>query len=141
MTTKAVRRSIGGLALVAILCAAAYYWLLIDNRMPAGRFDLDIAAVRRAAAELPGAAPTAIEVETISHTMVPHIAMVTGTDWSKIDTPRNVYRVVFPDKTMILDTEWDAATAQAEKVNRFDAAAYDRVAAAMRTAAIIVVTH
>ena len=141
MSMKAVRWSVGALALLLILLSAAYYWLLIDNRMPAGRFDLDIAAVRHAAAGFPGAAPTAIEVETVSHTMVPHIAMVPGTDWSRIDTPRNAYQVVFPDRTLIIDTGWDAATAHSEKVDSFDAAAYARVAKAMRAAAIIVVTH
>ncbi len=67
-------------AIITVLFAAAYYWLLIDNRMPPGRFDLDIAVVRNAASENRGAAPAAIEVETVSHTMVPHIAMVAGTD-------------------------------------------------------------
>ena len=141
MSMKAVRWSVGALALFVILFSAAYYWLLIDNRMPAGRFDLDIAAVRQAAAAFTGAAPTAIEVETVSHTMVPHIAMVPGTDWSRIDTPRNSYQVVFPDQTLIIDTGWDAATAHSEKVDSFDAAACARVAKAMRAAAIIVVTH
>ena len=123
------------------MLAAAYYWLLIDNRMPTGRFELDIAAVRQAAAEVPGPAPTAIEVETVSHTSVPHIAMVAGTDWSRIDTPRNAYRVVFPGRTLIIDTGWDAATARADKANSFDAGADGRIIAAMRSASIIVVTH
>ena len=71
-------------------------WLLIENRMPEGRSDIDVAAVRIAAAKLSGALPATIEVETVSHTQVPHIARVSGTDWSQMDTPRNVYRVVFP---------------------------------------------
>lgn len=141
MPTRAIRLSLTGAAIFAILFAVAYYWLLIDSRMPAGRFDLDIAAMRRAAAAVPGASPAAIEVETVSHTLVPHIAMVAGTDWARIDTPRNSYRVVFPDKTLIIDTGWDAATAHAEKVDSFDSAAYRRVVAAMRSAAIVVVTH
>ena len=141
MSMKAVRWSVGALALFLILSSAAYYWLLIDNQMPAGKFDLDIAAVRHAAAGFPGAAPTAIEVETVSHTMVPHIAMVAGTDWSRIDAPRNVYRVLFPDRTLIIDTGWDATTARSQKADSFDAAAYARVVRAMRGAAMIVVTH
>lgn len=128
-------------AIIVVLFATAYYWLLIDNRMPPGRFDLDLAVVRRAAGEVRGAPPAAIQVETVSHTMVPHIAMVAGTDWSRIDTPRNSYRVVFPHETLIIDTGWDAATAHAEKVDSFDQRADARVGAAMRDAAIIVVTH
>ena len=73
--------------------------------------------------------------------MMPHIAMVAGTDWSQIDAPRNVYRVLFPDRTLIIDTGWDAATARSQKVSSFDAAAYDGVAKAMREAAMIVLTH
>ena len=141
MAVNTVKRVLVALTLAIVALVAAYYWLLIDNRMPEGRFDLDIAAVRNAAATLPGALPATIEVETVSHTLVPHIAMVSGTDWSQIDTPRNVYRVVFPDKTLIIDTGWDAATARAEKVDSFDASAFARIAAAMRGAAIIVVTH
>ena len=141
MSTNASRLIFFGLGLILILCAVAYYWLFVDNRMPAGRFNLDMSAVRQAAAAIPGAAPTAIEVETVSHTMVPHIAMVAGTDWSRIDTPRNAYRVLFPASTLSIDTGWDAATARSEKVDSFDAAAYVRVARAMRDAAIIVVTY
>ena len=73
--------------------------------------------------------------------MVPHIAMVAGTDWSRIDTPRNVYRVLLPDGTLIIDTGWDAATARSQKADSFDAAAYARVVRAMRDSAMIVITH
>ena len=141
MAVNTVKRVSVALTLAIVVVVAAYYWLLIDNRMPEGRFDLDIAAVRNAATNFPGALPATIEVETVSHTLVPHIAMVSGTDWSQIDTPRNVYRVVFPDQTLIIDTGWDAATARTEKVDSFDASAFARIAAAMRGAAIIVITH
>ena len=60
MSMRAVRCSVGALALFLILLSAAYYCLLIDNRMPAGKFDLDTAAVRHAAARFLGASPTAI---------------------------------------------------------------------------------
>ena len=133
--------SIGLLTLIAV-AGGAFYWLFFDNRIPSsGSYVFDIAAVRAAASAMPGERAQLVEVETVSHSSVPRIAMVAGTDWVKIDIPRNVYRLVFPDRTMIIDTAWDANTARAAKVDRFDTAAYDRVATAMNAASMIIVTH
>ncbi len=49
--------------------------------------------------------------------------------------------MIFPDRTLVIDTGWDAATARSDKVDSFDQAAYARVGEAMRDAAMIVVTH
>jgi glyoxylase-like metal-dependent hydrolase (beta-lactamase superfamily II) len=133
--------SIGILTLVTI-AGGAYYWLFYDNRVPnSGSYVFDIAAVRAAASATPGERAQLVEVETVSHTHVPHITIVAGTDWVKIDMPRNVYRLVFPKRTLIIDTGWDANTARAEKADRFDTAAYERVMTAMNAASMIVVTH
>jgi glyoxylase-like metal-dependent hydrolase (beta-lactamase superfamily II) len=136
------RWAIRGLLAVLVLAAAALYWLFYDNRMPnAGRFDLDIAAIRAEASRLPGAKPTRIEVEFISEQQAPKIAMVAGTDWAKINLMRASYRIVAPDQSTIIDTAYDQATAKTFEAGRYDTAAWSRMIDAMRKATHIVVTH
>jgi glyoxylase-like metal-dependent hydrolase (beta-lactamase superfamily II) len=130
------------LSVVVLLAGAATYWLFYDNRMPGdGTYPLDMAAIRAEAERIPGGKPTVIRVETVSHTMAPKIAMVAGTSWSKIDLVRNAYRVVFPDRSVMIDTGYDRRAAEASKVDSFDDNAWQRILRAMDTAAIIVVTH
>lgn len=130
------------LAVVLILFGAAVYWLFYDNRLPqTGSFPLDIAAIRAEAARIPGARARVIQVETVSHSLKPGIAMIAGTGWKNIDLVRNSYRVVFPTGSIIIDTGFDAKTAAADKVDSFDEAAFRRVLSAMDGATRIVVTH
>ncbi len=130
------------LAFLMLVGAAALYWLFYDNRMPSdGRFPLDIAAIRAEAAKLPGDKPTRLEVETITRTQQPKIAMVAGTDWSKMDMIRTSYRLVFAQQSILIDTAQDETSAIANKGTTFDRAAWGRLVAAMDQAAIIVVTH
>ena len=127
---------------ITLILAAALYWLFYDNRLPqTGSFPLDIAAIRAEAARVPGDKARLIQVETVSHSLEPGIAMVAGTSWQKIDLVRNSYRLVFPTGSIIIDTGFDAKTAAADKVDSFDEAAYRRVLAAMDGATRIVVTH
>ncbi|GAA0297136.1 hypothetical protein GCM10009087_03650 [Sphingomonas oligophenolica] len=131
-----------GLLAIVLILAAAVYWLFYDNRLPpTGSFPLDIAAIRAEAARIPGDKARLIQVETVSHSWKPGIAMVAGTGWAKIDLVRNSYRLVFPTGSIIIDTGFDPKTAAADKVDRFDDAAYRRVQAALDGAMRIVVTH
>lgn len=136
------RLGIAVLAL-AVLLAIAVYWLFYDNRLPAsGSYSLDIAAIRAAAARLPGEEARTIQVETVSHSLEPRIAMIAGTGWDKIDLVRNSYRLIFPGgSTILIDTGFDAKDAAAGKVDRFDEAAHRRILAALDGATHIVVTH
>ena len=127
---------------ITLILGAAVYWLFYDNRLPqTGSFPLDIAAIRAEAARIPGDKARLIQVETVSHSLKPGIAMVAGTSWKKIDLVRNSYRLVFPTGAIIIDTGFDAKTAAADKVDRYDEAAYRRVQAALDGATRIVVTH
>jgi glyoxylase-like metal-dependent hydrolase (beta-lactamase superfamily II) len=127
---------------ITLILAAAVYWLFYDNRLPqTGSFPLDIAAIRAEAARIPGDGARLIQVETVSHSLKPGIAMVAGTSWAKIDLVRNSYRLVFPTGSIIIDTGFDAKTAAADKVDSFDEAAHRRVLAALDGATRIVVTH
>lgn len=135
-------RIVKALLAIALILAAALYWLFYDNRLPgSGSFPLDIAAIRAEAARIPGDRARLIQVETVSHSLKPGIAMVAGTSWKSIDLVRNSYRLVFPTGSIIIDTGFDPKTAAADKVDRFDEAAHQRVLAALDGATRIVVTH
>jgi glyoxylase-like metal-dependent hydrolase (beta-lactamase superfamily II) len=130
------------LAFLAIIGAGAVYWFFYDNRMPSsGSFPLDIAAIRAEAARLPGDKPSTVQIETVSHTLLPKIAMVAGESWDKADQIRTSYRLVFPKQSILIDTTYDQKTATSYDGNRFDPAAWNRIVAAMDDADIIVVTH
>lgn len=130
------------LVILMTLAGTIFYWLFYDNRMPtAGSYSLDIAAIRAEAARIRGKKAKVIEVETLSHTRVPEIAMIAGTSWKKIDEVRVSYRVVFPDQSIIIDTAYDAKTAKMLKADSFDTAAWQRLRIAMQQASQIVVTH
>lgn len=134
---------IGGVLTVLLGLAGAFYWLFYDNRPPAdGTFPLDIAALRKEARRLPGAAPNGIEVETLYWVTVPRIALITGTDWSDLSFVRNSYRLVWPDASLIIDTGSDEPTAQHDpRLTRYDKAAWARVQKGLLAAKTIVVTH
>ena len=124
------------------ILGAAHYWLLFDNRMPtSGSYALDIKAIPAEAARIPGDKANLIEVETLSHTRQPKIAIVAGTSWERIDLVRESYDLVFPDQSIIIDTGYDAEVAKAAKVDSFNTAAWQRMLGAMRRASQIVVTH
>jgi len=136
------RIAIGIVAVAVLVFAAAAYWLFYDNRLPRdGRFPLDLAAIRAEAARLPGPGPQRIEVEIVSHTPVPKIAMVAGTSWGKVDLARASYRLVWPDRSAIIDTGYDEKTARDTGAAAFDRGAYARIITAMDRAFAIVVTH
>lgn len=138
-----VVRWLFGLAAIAVLVfLCVVYWFFYDNRMPHdGTFPLDLTALREAADTVPGPRATRIEVETVSHTPVPRIAMVAGTSWDKIDMVRNSYRIVFPDQALILDTGQDQEDALRFGASAYDDAAWTRVLAAIASANMIVLTH
>jgi glyoxylase-like metal-dependent hydrolase (beta-lactamase superfamily II) len=139
-----MKRWIGRVLLVvALVLAGTFYWLFYDNRPPTdGTFPLDIAALRQEAASLPGSGPERIEVETLYRSDVPKIAMITGTDWGNLALQRASYRLVWADRSAIVDTGLNEATARTDAYFKgYDKAAWQRVQSGLRDAALIVVTH
>jgi glyoxylase-like metal-dependent hydrolase (beta-lactamase superfamily II) len=134
---------LGSLILVSLGVAAAFYWLFYENRLPTtGNFPLDITALRIEAGRLHGAGPMRIEVESIYRSQVPRIAMIGGTDWGTLRQVRNSYQLVFPDRTIILDTANDEPTARQDRwFTGYDEAAWQRMQRAMNQASTILVTH
>ena len=119
------------LGCVAIGLAVAVYWLFYDNRLPSeGRFPLELAALRAAAGPV-GIGPVRIEVEQLSHSNAPRIAMVAGTDWGSVDLVRASYRLVWPQRSMIVDTANSLAIAQQNAARSYDPAGWMRLLRAM----------
>ncbi|MBA2919389.1 MULTISPECIES: MBL fold metallo-hydrolase [Sphingomonas] len=133
---------IGTAGVLAMIAVVAVYWLFYDNRLPtSGSFPIDLAAIRAEAARMPGGGPVRIETETLSHVRVPKIAMVAGSDWSKIDVARMSHRLVFPDRSIVIDTAFDQAASRASNDDSYDPAAWRRLVRAMDEAGAIVITH
>ena len=130
------------LAALLVLAAAAFYWLFYDNRFPNdGSFRIDLAAIRAEAARLSGSGPIRVETETLARRTVPKIAMVSGSDWTETDIVQLSHRLVFPDRSVLIDTGFDVKTAAGFEVERYDGAAWHRILKAMDQASAIVITH
>jgi glyoxylase-like metal-dependent hydrolase (beta-lactamase superfamily II) len=136
------RNTLRALPIFALVLAVAYYWLFYDNRMPqAGTFPLNISEIHAEATKIAGPRATSIQIETLSHTFEPKMALVAGTEWKNMDMIRASYRVVFPDQSIIIDTGYDAAGARATRAASYDPSAWARMQSAMLVASKIVVTH
>jgi glyoxylase-like metal-dependent hydrolase (beta-lactamase superfamily II) len=140
---KKFRRLIGyGTGLIMVLLIGTVLWLFYSNQSaPSSKFPLNIHELRAVAAMPPGKGPERIEIEQISHTMVPKIAIVAGTTWGKIDMVRASYRLVFADRTIIIDTANAEGLAKRFAASSYDKAAWQRLVSAMDKATAIVVTH
>jgi glyoxylase-like metal-dependent hydrolase (beta-lactamase superfamily II) len=142
MSRRWARRALALLAAVLLIGVAGIYWLFYDNRAPSsGVFALDMAAVRAESRRISGALPTGIEAEIISEQQVPRIAMQADASWGKVWLARASYRVLTPTGAIIIDTAHDRASALANGAQRYHDDAWARMQAAMRSAALILVTH
>lgn len=132
-----------GLLLLMLVGAGAYYWLFLEKRTSGEPYAIDIAAIRALADTLPGPKAESIRVEHVASISGPLAAMVAGRNqWQEEAFPILSYQLVFPDRTLIIDTA--ETKAQAKTVDRtsfYDAAAFDRVNQAMAAASAIVITH
>ena len=132
------------LASVLLLLAAiggAYYWLFVESTAPDdARFVLDVEVLRELANASAGDKPTLVEVENVALFKFPATAVVAGDGFDAVDMPVYSYRVVYPDRSLIVDTALDRAIG-GEELAAFDDDAYVRMQNAMTTAAFIVITH
>jgi len=137
-----LRRLLIALAIVVVLAAPAYYWFLIEDSPPSsGHYSIDIAEVRRLASSRPGSKPLAIHVEQVNLFRAPHIIVMAGAPWAKVDLPVFSYQLVYPDRTAIIDTAMDEKLAKDAGADATDSAAYQRVSRAISQAALILLTH
>lgn len=121
--------------------APAYYALVRHSPAPTNEFDLDLTGIR-ALAGAPGAGPTEIRYEEVLALRFSEAMLMAGDPWKP--TPMSVYsyQLVYPDRTVIVDTALAKADGKPEFLGlHYDDAAYQRMNAAMLRAARIVITH
>lgn len=128
---------------IAIVLAGLYWWFAYDGAMPAtARYDLDIAEVRKEADSVPGAKATGIRYEHVASFRFPGAMIVSGDGWGWSDMPVYTYQLQFPDRTVMIDTALDRATAAPKFMAPFfDDEAYARMQQALEKTSLIVITH
>jgi glyoxylase-like metal-dependent hydrolase (beta-lactamase superfamily II) len=130
-------------ALIVVL-SAAFYWFFLDpgRKAVSGQFHVDMAQIR-ALADGDGSAarPTDIRVERVATAKAPQAALVTGAPWTPTEMVFLSYQLVFPDRSIIIDTALDGGLAKSMDTTGFDAQAYGRMTAAMDKAEQIALTH
>ncbi|MEI9940979.1 MAG: MBL fold metallo-hydrolase [Pseudomonadota bacterium] len=107
---------------------------------PGAKFVIDVDALHRAATAT-GPLPSLIEVEKVGEFAVPQTLVVAGDGWAMHPMVLLAHRVVWPDRSLIIDTAMSPAAAKAMPGSKADATAFARVEAAMKQADTIVFTH
>jgi glyoxylase-like metal-dependent hydrolase (beta-lactamase superfamily II) len=108
---------------------------------PSGRFVIDVEALHRAAIAA-GPLPDRIEVEKVAEFSFPQRLVVAGDGWGMHPMVMLAHRVLWPDRSLIIDTAMSPATAaKLLPGSKSDAAAFARVEAAMKQADTIIFTH
>lgn len=135
-----------GLVVVLLLVAGggAYYWLLGDGDPPANlpTYDFDIAAVRAAADELPGAKAGDVRVETVATGSHPRVFSVGGEGLDSVPMAAFAYQVILPADLIVIDSGFNTSQAAPKSLfPDYDDDAAARVDAGLGEATEIVVTH
>jgi glyoxylase-like metal-dependent hydrolase (beta-lactamase superfamily II) len=141
---KTLKKILIAVAAVIVVLAAVGLTLLKTTASLPERcaWTLDLAAVRSAAASLPGDKPTAIRAESVMSFEIPEAAVVTGSPFAKTTMTMYAYQIVFPDRTIVVDTAMDeAASKQMGGGVAYDSQAWSRIAGALPKASAIYVTH
>jgi glyoxylase-like metal-dependent hydrolase (beta-lactamase superfamily II) len=107
---------------------------------PAGAYAIDLAALH-AAATGKGPLPERIEVERIGEFAFPERLVVAGSGIHLHPMVLLAHRVVWPDRSVVIDTAMGPAAAKKMPGSHMDTAAFDRVEEAMKKASAIVFTH
>ena len=139
---KWIKRAFVTLLLLGAVLVGGYYWYFVENSMPeSGEYGLNMQKIRELADAEQGAKASGIDYELVANAAVPQIFMAAGTDWTTTDLMHSVFRVSFPETSIIIDTALDKANAEVMDAELFDADAYDRAQTAMEAASYIVVSH
>jgi glyoxylase-like metal-dependent hydrolase (beta-lactamase superfamily II) len=102
---------------------------------------LHLAEIRRLADAMPGEKAREIRVEHVVNFAFPATAIVAGDGWTNSAMTVFSYELVFADKTVIIDTAMSAKDAATLGNGTFDTKAFARLSTALKSAALIVVTH
>lgn len=118
----------------------AKHFLLDVPAEAAGEYVIDLDALHRAAASSEPL-PQSIEVEKVGEFAFPRTLVVAGDGFRMHPMVLLAHRVVWPDRSVVIDTAMPPAATQKMPGSRADPAAFDRVQKAMRAAGAIVFTH
>jgi len=138
-----MRRLAKILLLLALLAAPAYYLLVMHSPAPtATPYRIDMAELRALANSMPGAKPGEARYEHVMDFAFAEAMVVAGEPWRQTLLPVYSFQLVFPDRTIIVDTAMPRAMAKPDRmVPAYHEDAYQRMLAAMDRASQIVLTH
>ncbi|MEQ9367342.1 MAG: MBL fold metallo-hydrolase [Leptospirales bacterium] len=128
---------------IAVIWGIKYY-LFDSSAVPENSdYTLNLDEIRALARNQPGALPLQLRGLLIGESSFPRSAAVAGDGlFSNRALVFTAYQAVYPDRTAIIDTAHDRAIHQANfGETGFTQDAYDRMQAAMKAAALIVITH
>lgn len=130
------------LLVTAVVLGIAYYGLVVHSPSEGSAYTLDIAKVRELANSLPGDKPAEVRYEHIMDFQFAEAMVTAGDPWKWTPIPVYSWQLVYPDKTIVVDTAMNREIAKPEAlVPMYSDAAYQRMQNAMDRASLIVLTH
>jgi glyoxylase-like metal-dependent hydrolase (beta-lactamase superfamily II) len=137
-----MKKRIAWLAVVLVLGSAAYHALVLHSPAPSAAFAMDLARIRALAESVPGDKAVAVRYEEVLALRFAEAMVMAGEPWRETPMPVYAYQLVFPGRTIVVDTAMAKADGKPEFLGlRYDEAAYQRMNAALAKAAVIVITH
>jgi glyoxylase-like metal-dependent hydrolase (beta-lactamase superfamily II) len=139
MTNRASRRLL--IAIVAI--AGAFWWLLVDpDRGTAPAKPIHIAELRMLAGILPGQHPTQLTYTVLATRMTPGDSIAAGIGLKRRPLAIVAWTLPVPGKgPIIIDPGAPPPEARVGRFANFDAAKQNQIAAAAKTASLVLYTH
>lgn len=131
--------SVVAIALVAVVGGS---WLTAREAPPErSDYTLDLARIRALAEETPGPRPSAIHSALLAEAEIPRAAVFAGESFDPHPMVHQVFQVVWPERSLLIDPGFSQAFHAAEMQGAYDAAVWDEVQLAVAAAENIVVTH
>lgn len=128
--------------MAVVLSLGAYLFLLREVHVPSRcGWRIDLAAVRAEGLKRQGPRAREIRADHVTSFEFPEAMVVTGAPWGFTRMAVYAYQLVFPDRTVLLDTALAEPIAKRYRASFYDGAAWERVQRAMRAAEAIFVTH
>jgi glyoxylase-like metal-dependent hydrolase (beta-lactamase superfamily II) len=143
---KGMRRLLKTILVLLVIGVPAYYAAALYSPSAGDEsknaYSIDIAAIRQLADSMPGDRPSDIRYEHVMTFEFAQAMVVAGDPWRGTPVPIYAYQLIYPDKTVIVDSAMNREIAKPEfMVPMYDDAAYARMSAALPKAALIVITH
>lgn len=126
-----------------VLIGVPSYWLLIDNRPgDAQAKPIEVAQLRQLAGSIPGAVPTAVEMELVAFRRLPGTLFVAGGGLKRKLIGVMAFRLPVPGRgPIVIDSALNAVASEAMGMESFDPQAWTRIERALREASQVLITH